>query len=158
MNNEDSLFNNCSFPVDEKYYVQDGDLLISWSGTPETSFGIFIWSRGTAILNQHIFNVKIRTDSIRRLYFYYSYKNLLNQMIGSAHGGVGLKHITKTELLNLRVPVPEGDEQDRISQVLQEIDGLLEREHNYKIKLLSLKRGLMQDLLNGKMRVTNLFK
>ena len=44
-------FNYYSRAVEDRYIVEDGDLLISWSA----SLDAFIWDRGTAILNQHIF-------------------------------------------------------------------------------------------------------
>ncbi len=58
LNNEAAPFNYCNTPVLEKFHIDSGDFLISWSGTPGTSFGAHIWSRGHAILNQHIFRVE----------------------------------------------------------------------------------------------------
>ena len=46
---------------DKKYEVNVGDVLISWSA----SLGVYIWQKGTAVLNQHIFKVvfdKVETD------------------------------------------------------------------------------------------------
>lgn len=37
----------------EKYIVHNKDILFSWSGNPDTSIDIFIWTHGKAILNQH---------------------------------------------------------------------------------------------------------
>lgn len=45
----------------EKYLVQNKDILFSWSGNPDTSIDVFIWTHGNAILNQHTFNVKSNT-------------------------------------------------------------------------------------------------
>ena len=36
-----------------KYEVNDGDVLISWSA----SLGVYVWNKGKALLNQHIFKV-----------------------------------------------------------------------------------------------------
>lgn len=41
----------CCVKKDEKYYIDDRDILFSWSGNPDTSIDTFIWSRGRAILN-----------------------------------------------------------------------------------------------------------
>lgn len=38
--------------ISSKYEVKNGDVLISWSA----SLGVYIWNRGDAFLNQHIFN------------------------------------------------------------------------------------------------------
>ena len=37
----------------KKIEINDGDVLISWSA----SLGVYIWNRGKALLNQHIFKV-----------------------------------------------------------------------------------------------------
>ena len=153
LNNILASFNYCNFKVPSKYYVNDGDLLISWSGTPGTSFGIFVWNRGRAILNQHIFKVILPPDSIISEYFYYAYKNLLIEMIKNSHGGVGLQHITKSDLQQLNLLLPTLSEQSRIATVLSAADAVIEKEESYRQKLLALKHGLMEDLLTGKVRV-----
>ena len=56
LNNPDAGFNYCEpATVDERHLIRNGEFLISWSGTPGTSFGAFIWQRGEGALNQHIF-------------------------------------------------------------------------------------------------------
>jgi type I restriction enzyme, S subunit len=41
----------------EKYRLRTGDILFSWSGSPNTSIDTFVWAHGPAWLNQHIFRV-----------------------------------------------------------------------------------------------------
>ena len=158
LNNPDASFNYCSFAVIQRFFVKSGDLLISWSGTPETSFGIFDWQRGEAILNQHIFRVQITDPKVSKGFFLWAYKSILNRMIGSSHGGVGLRHITKTELNNLRLPRPSESEQEQIVETLQAAEDSINCEESFRIKLIAVKRGLMQDLLSGKVRVTPLMQ
>ena len=55
LNNPLASFNRYDGDVKDKFLIDTGDLLISWSGTPGTSFGAHIWDRGPAVLNQHIF-------------------------------------------------------------------------------------------------------
>lgn len=157
LNKGEAEFNYCNFRVAAKHLIFKGDLLISWSGTPGTSFGIFEWGCGEAVLNQHIFKV-ILGSSIEKKYFYYSYINLLDEMIRQSHGGVGLQHITKEDLKRLRILLPKKPEQSRIASVLSAADEAIEKEEAYKNKLLALKRGLMDDLLSGKVGVNKLIK
>jgi len=51
-----------------KYKIDTGDILFSWSGNPDTSIDIFVWSHGPAWLNQHIFRVgfDLRLEHIHR--------------------------------------------------------------------------------------------
>lgn len=44
----------CSSEINERYIINDGDLLFSWSGSLEVVF----WSHGTGALNQHLFKVE----------------------------------------------------------------------------------------------------
>ncbi|MFO0750884.1 MAG: restriction endonuclease subunit S [Myxococcota bacterium] len=47
----------------EKYRIEQGDILFSWSGNPDTSIDTFVWSHGPGWLNQHLrfFRIGIRT-------------------------------------------------------------------------------------------------
>ena len=63
LNDMNAPYNYCNTPCEEKYYLHGGELLFSWSGTPGTSFGAFIWQGGEAVLNQHIFIVYPRINA-----------------------------------------------------------------------------------------------
>jgi len=105
--------------VKEKFLIDTGDVLLSWSGTPGTSFGCYIWDRGRAILNQHIFRVEYDSSRIERDFFVHAMNSRLDEMIDRAHGGVGLRHITKSELNKIELPVPQLDEQRRFTKVVE---------------------------------------
>jgi len=53
LTDRDKAFNRTTRSVDKKLLVQNGDILVSWSATLDA----FIWDRGEAWLNQHIFRV-----------------------------------------------------------------------------------------------------
>jgi len=103
--------------------VKHGDTLLSWSGTPGTSFGCFRWDGPEAWLNQHIFNVHLGADVLPP-FFIYQVNSKLEELIGKAHGGVGLQHITKGALSSVRLTVPPLPEQERIVKLLDEADEL----------------------------------
>jgi type I restriction enzyme S subunit len=50
------------------------------------------------------------------------------------------------------------EEQQRIASILSHADETIQKEQDYKQKLLSLKLGLMEDLLSGEVRVNKLIK
>lgn len=120
LNDPAKPFNRFSGEVKDKFLISSGDILLSWSGTPGTSFGCFIWNRGDAILNQHIFRVEVDESKIDRDFFVYAVNSKLEEMIELAHGGVGLRHITKGKLEGIELPVPERDEQRRTVEWLRE--------------------------------------
>lgn len=124
LNDEAKPFNYFNGDYREQHEVNDGDLLFSWSGTPGTSFGAFFWNRGKGVLNQHIFNVHVDKKRVEKRYFRYAMNNRLDLIIGQAHGGVGLKHITKGRLEAVKIPLPPLSEQKRIADILDKADAI----------------------------------
>ena len=53
----------------------------------------------------------------------------------------------------MKVVIPPLNEQKRIGDILSSIDEEIEEESNHKEQLELLKKGLMQVLLTGKIRV-----
>ena len=115
LNRQDAPFNYCdpNF-ARERSLIDDGSFLISWSGTPGTSFGAFIWDRGPAVLNQHIFRCDFKTEAFTPKYLRLAINGRLDEMIEKAHGGVGLQHITKGKLEAMLIGLPPLAEQHRI--------------------------------------------
>lgn len=129
LNDETKPFNYCDFEVESRFHVKTGDLLFSWSGTPGTSFGAFFWNRGKGFLNQHIFRVDIDNSKISKNYLRYAINSKLNLIIDQAHGGVGLKHITKGKLEAIEIPLPPLEEQKCIAAILDKADGIRRKRH-----------------------------
>jgi type I restriction enzyme S subunit len=127
LNNEHSAFNRCKAELDPKIHVHDGDFLISWSGTPGTSFGAFIWNRGFAFLNQHIFRCEVVTGVFEKKFLRLAINARLDEMISQAQGAVGLRHITKGKLESIRLPLPPLAEQKRIVAKVDELMALCDR-------------------------------
>jgi type I restriction enzyme S subunit len=127
LNNEHAAFNRCKAELDPKIHVHDGDFLISWSGTPGTSFGAFIWNRGFAFLNQHIFRCEVVTGVFEKKFLRLAINARLDEMISQAQGAVGLRHITKGKLESIRLPLPPLAEQKRIVAKVDELMALCDR-------------------------------
>lgn len=116
LNDRSKPFNHYAGSFDPKHHVQSGDILLSWSGTPGTSFGCFIWDRQPGVLNQHIFKVHVDRAYCEPEYFVLAVNSILDEMISQAHGGVGLRHITKAKLESIQLPLAPIDEQPAIVQ------------------------------------------
>lgn len=114
LNNPSASFNYCKFSVEPKFHLRAGDFLISWSGTPGTSFGAFIWNGPDGVLNQHIFRAEVYGKAYDLRFLRIAINARLDEMIAQAHGGVGLQHITKGKLEALPIPLPPLAEQKRI--------------------------------------------
>lgn len=111
LNDPNAGFNFYPKSVEEKFLIDHGQLLFAWSGTPGTSFGAHIWNRGRAVLNQHIFKVEFDESKIDKKYFCYAINQKLNELIEKAHGGVGLRHVTKGKFEQTVIAIPPFNEQ-----------------------------------------------
>lgn len=145
-------FNYYNGVIEDKFIINKGQLLFSWSGSKRTSFGPFIWNNEKAVLNQHIFKVNLN-ENVDSFYGYYALKQVTQIIEESAHGSAGLVHVTKGTLEKFKIGVPKIEEQIKIASILLEVDERIDEYENKKQKLEKLKKGLMQQLLNGKIRV-----
>jgi type I restriction enzyme S subunit len=126
LNNADAPFNCCAFEVEPKHLVSPGDFLISWSGTPGTSFGAFIWNGPKGVLNQHIFRAEIYAAAFELGFLRIAINARLDEMIAQAHGAVGLQHITKGKLEALAIPLPPLAEQKRVVARVDQLMALID--------------------------------
>lgn len=124
LNNPEKPFNKYKGEVRDRFLIDSGDLLFAWSGTPGTSFGAHVWNGGPAVLNQHIFHVKFDREHLDREFFRHAINQKLNELIAKAHGGVGLRHVTKGKFEETKIALPPLPEQRRI---VRKIDTLSAR-------------------------------
>lgn len=146
LNDETKPFNYCNFDVEKRFWINSGDLLFSWSGTPGTSFGAFFWNRGKGFLNQHIFRVDVKEELVDKHYLRYALNSLIVKIIDQAHGGVGLKHITKAKLEEVQIPLPPLAEQRRIAAILDQADELRQKRQQAIEKLDQLLQATFIDM------------
>jgi type I restriction enzyme, S subunit len=144
--NGDPEFNYFNGSYDEKHFVTKGDLLFSWSGNRGTSFGPHIWRKQDGLLNQHIFKV-IPNEKIEKEFLYYELLRLTQVIEQNAHGGSGLVHIKKSDLVEFNVFLPPKSIQRRIAAILSSVDEAIEKTEAIIEQTEKVKKGLMQQLL-----------
>ncbi len=66
--------------------------------------------------------------------------------------------VNKSRFSRIQIPLPPLPEQQRIASILSQVDEVIEKEQKYKEKLERIKRGLMEDLLTGRIRVNSLIE
>lgn len=71
-----------------------------------------------------------------------------------SQGGLAQQHFNVGALQKLLVALPRLDEQNRIAAILDAHDARIRAEERELAKLRQIKRGLMDDLLSGRVRVT----
>lgn len=152
--NGSNEYNYYEGPVKSIWHVLPGDLLFAWSGQKGVSFGARIWNGPEGVLNQHIFKVYENSKLLTRQFLYYLFKLNVGRIEDNAHGFKdSFVHVTRSELTDVTVMVPPKEEQAVIEQRVIALDRKLEQELGSLEKYKKLKKGLMQDLLTGKVTV-----
>ena len=77
LNNPQSEFNYYSGDLEDRYRVMNGDILVSWSA----SLDVYIWNRGQAALNQHIFKVTDICEEISKDFLFFTISEIFLPLI-----------------------------------------------------------------------------
>ena len=134
--------------IDEKYIVDDGDVIFSWSGT----LLVKIWCGGTCGLNQHLFKV---TSEIYPKWFVYLWTKFhLDRFIRIAKDkAVTMGHIKRGELDTSYAIVLNDDKMKELDAIMSPI---IEQFINNNIeirKLSNLRDTLLPKLMSGEIDV-----
>lgn len=102
----------------DKFRIADGQMLVSWSATLD----VFIWRRGDAWLNQHIFKVEPRGDVVDARYLFFLLKAEIENLKKSEHlHGSTMMHINRGPFMAHPVPLPPMAVQRRIAARIDEL-------------------------------------
>ena len=138
---------------DKKFYLKNGDILFSWSGNPDTSIDTFIWDKGDAILNQHIFKVIPKFDKgYAFTYLMLKYLKSTFTHIARNKQTTGLGHVTVKDLKELKIALCFSKIKE-FNEVAQPIVDLI-FENNMNIEQLNkIRDSLLPKLMSGEIRV-----
>lgn len=139
-------YSNIKLP--DRQYCNYGDLLYMWSAT----LGPVIWKGGKAIYHYHIWRIDQIDNKIDKVYHYFLLDDVTTRMKSQSHGSTML-HITKGGMEKLKIALPPLPEQQKIAEILSTADEKIEVLREKSAAYRELKRGLMQQLLTGRIRV-----
>lgn len=134
--------------------IDTGDLLYSWSGSPETSLEAFLWSGSRGLLNQHIFKVISPTTAEKR-FVYYLLQYLRPVLVETAKNKqtTGLGHVTIADMKRLLVCMPNKAVLAAFDRIVAPI---FDRAFNNTLEsrtLATLRDTLLPKLLSGDLNV-----
>lgn len=138
----------------DKFKLDTGDILFSWSGSPDTSIDTFIWTGGKGWLNQHIFKVVNKTRA-ERCFTYWLLKYLKPEFIEVARNKqtTGLGHVTRKDMEWMQYCKPD---QPILDLFYETVGLLLDQIENNLIQnqtLSALRDTLLPKLISGELRV-----
>lgn len=140
----------------EQYRIGSGDMLFSWSGSPDTSIDTFLWAGGDGWLNQHIFKV-IPREQHERTFLYSMLKYLKPVFIEIARDKQtsGLGHVTRKDLQRLQFVEPP----EPLIKALDCAVGPMVEKYEANLQtvqtLSELRDTLLPRLISGKLRLTD---
>lgn len=138
---------------DKKIY--NGDVLMALTGA---TLGKSCWVSGlefNVYQNYRVGKFEPKDENIlskRYLYFLIGSPLVLNQIFAKVNSGAQ-GNIGKSDFEKLKITLPSIKEQNKISEILSNIDEKLQIQQDKKTEYQELKKGLMQQLLTGKIRV-----
>ena len=115
-------FYNGDYP--KRIEINNGDVLISWSA----SLGVYLWDKGRALLNQHIFKVVFDKCAVDKQYFIYAIQHKLKEMESKTHGAT-MKHIVKKDFDDTVIPFPSMEQQAEIASTLSKAANICKMHH-----------------------------
>ncbi|MEO0199324.1 MAG: restriction endonuclease subunit S [candidate division WOR-3 bacterium] len=134
--------------------LKKGMLIISARGT----VGVLAQLGADMAFNQSCYGLDAKDKmKLSNDFLYYALKHFITSFLSLAYGNV-FNTITRETFKEILIPLPPLPEQQRIASILSQIDEVIEKEQAYKEKLERIKKGLMEDLLTGKVRVNHLIE
>lgn len=140
-----------------EYILDDGDILVNFINSVAQIGKTCIYKDigRPVIYTTNIFRIKMNQDVILNKYFYYftqieKYKKEIMLITKQA---VNQASFTTQDFKRIELMVPPIEEQDKIVLILSSIDEKIEEYKNKKESLKEVKKGLMEQLLTGKLRI-----
>jgi len=138
----------CSTDVPEKYIVNLGDVIFSWSGT----LFVDIWKYGKGALNQHLF--KVTSDKYPKWFYYYWIKYHLPEFrIIAESKATTMGHIQRGHLTAAKVFVPSDGELSEMDKIMQPLIEKIEKNNAQIQTLQKLRDTLLPKLISGDVKV-----
>jgi type I restriction enzyme S subunit len=140
--------------LEPKYRITSGDILFSWSGSPDTSIDTFVWTGGDGWLNQHIFKIQFNRPE-EKFFVHFLLRHLKPVFIEIARNKqtTGLGHVTAQDLKRLNTVFPSDDILRAFNHLA---DPLSQKTYSNSCEsrtLAAVRDTLLPKLISGELRV-----
>jgi len=142
----------------EKYRLKEGDILIvASSGSPNLIGRVAIFidppDNLTYLFSNFIIRIRPKNVNPMFLYYYLNSKFYHNFLRSLQQTSTGLRNISKRDILKMKIILPNYGEQQKIVEILSTFDEAIQKTDEIIAKTERLKKGLMKELLTGRIRV-----
>jgi type I restriction enzyme S subunit len=133
--------------------LHEGDFVLSVRGTMG-KIGYISKSLENANMTANLMRISPSRRKISPFWLkQFFLSNFFQTRLDEASSATTIKTIKAPELKAIELPIPPLPEQKKIADILSSIDEEIEKESEHREQLESLKKGLMQILLTGQVRV-----
>ncbi len=131
----------------DNYVVNNGDVLIGMDG----EFLPCLWNKGIALLNQRVGRI-VTSNKMDSIFAYYFLIDPLKE-IENTTSSTTVKHLSNSDVENIKETLPPLPEQQAIAQILSDMDAEIEALEKKLEKYRLIKAGMMEKLLTGEVRL-----
>ena len=138
------------------YILKDGDILLCFINSLKQIGKLCIYEDigRSAIYTTNLFRIQLKqTYSPNFGYYIFSAPFFQKEIDLITKPAVNQASFTKADFLRILIPIPPKEERDKVVKILESVDYNLETAQIQLRTVQKLKRGLMQDLLTGRVRV-----
>ena len=133
--------------IGEKYIIDDGDIIFSWSGT----LMVKVWCGGKCGLNQHLFVVEPK-DYPHWFAYQWTKHHLANFIHIAKDKAVTMGHIKRGELDKAKVVVPDKTNMAAIDLLMKPLHNQIISNMKEARRLTSLRDTLIPRLMSGELK------
>ena len=137
--------------IGEKYIIDDGDIIFSWSGT----LMVKVWCGGKCGLNQHLFVVEPK-DYPHWFAYQWTRHHLDNFIHIAKDKAVTMGHIKRGELDKAKVVIPDGTSMAVIDSMMKPLHSQIISNKIESRRLASMRDTLLPRLMSGELKVNEI--
>ena len=127
--------------LNKNKYADKGDLLYTWSAT----FGPHIWKGPKVIFHYHIWKIDFDPSTVNKTFLFYFLEADKDNLLTNSNGSTMI-HITKSNMENKIINLPQFSIQQNIGTFLSNLDYLINQVKIKSKQLIQLKRFLLQNM------------
>jgi len=133
-------------------YTFDGEAVLT-AGDGVGTGKIFHYIDGKFDFHQRVYKISDFTDRLNGYFFYLYFSTHFYERIMSMTAKSSVDSVRMEVIAGMQIPLPHPDEQIAIATVLSDMDAEITTLEAQREKTVTLKQGMMQELLTGKTRL-----
>jgi type I restriction enzyme S subunit len=133
-------------------YSYDGEAVLT-AGDGVGTGKVFHYINGKFDFHQRVYKMSNFSEHLDGYFFYLYFSNYFLRRVESLSAKASVDSVRMDMIAKMLIPIPPIREQQKITSVLSNIDKLVLKLQDKKKSEVTLKKGLMQQLLTGKVRV-----